>query len=607
MFVPITPVDKIKINKYLKENEIGEITYLNMCEAIGKKGKITDVEFLEFFTDYVVNDFRLKERIYIKQLTKIVYIIGAFLQDINDSGLNVNEDILEKIRSFGDLYKEYLSRTNSKIDNDFNDNCIGCVLNKVNELYPCEEKSESSSKYINEIQALNDEIKKLKKELEKINKNYVNLQATYNKEHNNIESLDREINSLENKVQEKDNKIVKLNNNIELLNQKINELEIEVSKLIDEKTELEPYREKYNDIVLEVDRLNRAIDESINQDIEKSNIRIKQSKLEKLVYEKLLINSSSIDDLIDFSNKNGIVTSREEIYNILKNIRNKINISDNTFSLSPSYKVVAPNVIEDGTFTINVPKGCKHYDILLVSDFHITEVNDRVLSGFDIINEYCTKNNINLILNLGDFYDGVGVKKATYEDAVQNYKIAEQLITKVSNVPGIYHGILGGNHESNILKFGYDPIKLLTDEREDFLGLGYKHSTIDLKESNKLIGSFDIHHPDVFYFPIDLSDDGIDMAKVENYLKTIYQKQGRNRDNSYIDLFGHVHRNQLNYPGSYCFIPRYFDGSNKKGANHLRIYFDDEKQIKYMVFMPLIGNSKLFKANEIVYQKILTK
>lgn len=614
--MPITPVDKMKINKYLKENELDKITYLNMCEAIGKKGKITDVEFLEFFTDYVVNDFRLKERIYIKQLTKVVYTVAAFLKFVKESGSDVSEDTLDKIRNFRNLYNEFLERTGTNINSEFlefNDKCIEYVLNKVNKLYPCEEKHESScedkhesaSKYINEIQALNDEIKNLRKELDNINKNYDKLQAIYNKEYKNIEVINNQNNAIKKELDSKEYQISNLNETIELLNKKIVELENEISKNLEEKNLLESYKVKYNEISEEVKKLNGIIENNLKEKEEKIKIEVKHSNLEKFVYEKLLVNELNINDLINLAIMNGFNTNKEEMYEILKNLRKKINISDNAFSTSPIFKVVTPNVLEDEPFTINVPKGGKYFDILLVSDFHLTNVNEKVLNGFDTIYEYCAKNNINLVLNLGDFYDGIGGKKVTYEDAMENYKLVEQLINKIPKMPGMYHGILGGNHESNILKYGYDPIKFLADEREEFFSLGYKHSTITLKESENILGSFDIHHPYTFNFQVDLDDNLINIEDLQKYLKSIYKKQGRSRDDSYIDLFGHVHRSQMNFAGSYCFIPKYFDGNNKKGAIHLRIYYKDK--FKYMVFIPLLGNNKLFKANEVIYQKILTK
>ena len=57
-FMAITPVDKIKIIKYLKDNPIGEIYYLDLCNALGKKCRIKDIEFLEFFVDSVIKEFK---------------------------------------------------------------------------------------------------------------------------------------------------------------------------------------------------------------------------------------------------------------------------------------------------------------------------------------------------------------------------------------------------------------------------------------------------------------------------------------------------------------------------------------------------------------------
>jgi len=121
------------------------------------------------------------------------------------------------------------------------------------------------------------------------------------------------------------------------------------------------------------------------------------------------------------------------------------------------------------------------------------------------------------------------------------------------------------------------------------------------------LGKFDIHHPYTFDFPIELDDDGIDLVDINGYLDDIYQKQGRSRDDSYVDIFGHTHRSQVNYPGSYCFVPSFFEGKSRRGACHLRIYFDEESDIKYMVFMPLTISDRLVKNTEIIYQKLLKK
>ena len=101
--------------------------------------------------------------------------------------------------------------------------------------------------------------------------------------------------------------------------------------------------------------------------------------------------------------------------------------------------------------------------------------------------------------------------------------------------------------------------------------------------------------------------NGIDMFDLNSYIDGIYAKQGRSRDDSYIDVFGHTHKSQFSYPGGYCYVPSYFEGKSKRGAVHLRVYFDEETDIKYMVFMPLSFNDKLIKTNEIIYQKSFKK
>ena len=73
----------------------------------------------------------------------------------------------------------------------------------------------------------------------------------------------------------------------------------------------------------------------------------------------------------------------------------------------------------------------------------------------------------------------------------------------------------------------------------------------------------------------------LDIDEMNNYLSSIYQKQNRDRDDSYIDIFGHTHKSQFNYLAGYCYIPSYFDGGSKRGACHLRIYFDEDTDIKY--------------------------
>ena len=130
----ITPVDKIKIIKYLKENPIGEIYYLDLCDALGKRDKIKDIEFLEFFVDAVIKEFKKSDKISINFVSKLVVTVESFLEWVHEAGTVVDEALLDKIRSFEEYYDEYLNRTNYDIDLAFTDGYLASILKKVNEL-----------------------------------------------------------------------------------------------------------------------------------------------------------------------------------------------------------------------------------------------------------------------------------------------------------------------------------------------------------------------------------------------------------------------------------------------------------------------------------------
>ena len=63
----LTTTDKIKIQKYLREHAIGDIYYLEMCEAIGKKQRPSNIDFIEYFTEYIINELRKDTKINVKQ------------------------------------------------------------------------------------------------------------------------------------------------------------------------------------------------------------------------------------------------------------------------------------------------------------------------------------------------------------------------------------------------------------------------------------------------------------------------------------------------------------------------------------------------------------
>ena len=603
----LTALDKMNINKYLREHAMGDIYFGDMRNVLGKrKNSVSDTEFLDYFTEYVADVFRKDEKISVKHVSKVVSCVSAILGWVQEEGQNVSDETLDKIRSFRDFYDEYLERTGMEKDTDLYENYIVVAVNDVNELYPSDVVSESLSKYITRVAELEKLIKQMEKDINEAIRQNALLQADKDKKSERIDSLSEDVRSLEKDVRTKAKTILELSESVSSLEGRITELSNALNDAQVLNLELGSFKEKYEELVLEVSRLQGVIDEDIKSKTEEAKLRTKHANMEALIYQALLFDRINVDGLVRHLKEKKVKTDRSEVVEVLNGMKKVITLDNSRFSTQPSYKVVQPTLREDGVFEIDVPYGCKHYDVMLVSDMHIREMDGRVLRGYDAMLDYCSKNNINLVLNLGDFYNGTGSHTLEYEHAMQNYKTVEEAIEKIPRQDGLYHAVLGGNHDKNIARYGFDPIKMMADAREDFIDLGYTHSTVTLNSPTNYLGCFDIYHPDDFQFPVDLADDGIDVDFMNGYLDGIYTKQGRSREDSYIDILGHTHRSQFNYPGGYCYIPEYIDGATKRGACHLRIYFDEDTDIKYMVFMPLSYSTatRLAKNNEIVYQKI---
>lgn len=602
----INAVDKIKIVKYLKENPVGEIYYLDLCDALGKRGKIEDIEFLEFFVESCIKEFNKNVKISMKYVTKLVCTIDSFLGWVHEDGIEIEEILLDKIRSLEEYYDDYLNRNEFDIDLEFTDGCLKSLLESVNYFYPKEEKSESVVQYLVRIDELEKELENLKREYSDIVQRFDSLKEKLDKQSIEFGKKSSELARNVQLVENKNKDIEKLNVIINSLNENIESLECSLNSVRSENIELTLYKGKYEEILCELEKVKSEVDSMIKakeEAILKENV---DKEVESLIYRKLIVEQANINDILDYLDKEGYSLSKNEVYNMLSRMKSKINLVNSSFSLSPSYKIVAPKVMENGIFDIGIPMDTKVYDILLVSDFHLREMNDKVLSSVSNMYEYCSNHGISLIMNLGDFYDHLLIGDR-FENACSNYRLVEKSISLLPRCDGIYQAILGGNHDEKILRYGFDPIDMLTHEREDFINLGYRHCTITLNGSKSVCNSFDLHHPSGMFFDLSLGDDGVASENILGYLNQLYEGIGRNRNDSFVDLFGHTHKSQYNFMDSYCFIPAFFEGKNKRGACHLKIYLDEDTQIKYMVFMPLSINDKFIKQNEIVYQKVLSR
>ena len=605
----LTKVDAVKINQYLNQHGIGDIYYQDMVEVLGKKNKPTDTEFLEFFTESIMSELKKDTKLQSKRIAKILSVIEAFIGWLHEDNKPVEAIIIDKIRSFDELYEEYLNRTNQERDLELIDKYIKSLIEVCNDLYPSETNNESVARYVAQITELELTIGKLKKEIESLNKLNENANKTISQKSDRIQTLSNDLVAINNEVSANVKEITRLTKEVAELEKRAEELEDELVKAKLEVINLTPLKQQCEELAAKISEQAAIIAANEKEKRKQERLIAKEAKIEEIIYKKLLENSMSIDELLAYLKSKNISTSMEQVHECLRRFKQNINVECSSFRMKPKYQITEPKLEKDSIFRIDVPYGSKFYDVLLVSDFHIEDFDHKVITGFDALNDYCAANGINLILNLGDFYHGFSAKNFIFDNAVKNYKLCEESIAKIPRHEGVYHAVLGGNHDRNISTYGFDPIKVLTEGREDFIHLGYNHSSIILSSPEADLGQFDIHHPDTFDFPIDLTEDGINPQDIEDYLNTVYERCGQSREDSYFDILGHTHKSQFNCMSSYCYIPSFLEGRGKRGAVHVRIYLDEEQGFKYMVFMPLSYNptNKLVKNNEIIYQKKLSR
>lgn len=613
----ITQADKVKITKYLKNHSIDNIWYQDMCEALGKKVKITDYQFLEYFTDCVILELKKDSKISFNFLAKLIVTVDSFLGWVYESDHRdkVEPKVLDMIRTFREYYELYLQKGINGIEaNDEVEKCLTELENSINNYYPSNDKEDSETVlyYLNQIAELNSKITELNLEIKRQEDLYSALESK-------LEAKDKELNKKreffekENaNIQHREALIIKLTNDVSKLEEKLKTISAERDSLTSYKIELDKLLGEFEELKKQVSEKDELIkkyevleQERVIKEDNRRELLLKNEEMIDLIISKLSEGSCSTDDLLTYLFNNGYSISKNELYNLLVQIRERTNLVNGDFSFNnPSYKIVSP-VVKGGYLNINVPEGCKCYDILLVSDLHIATIGNDTYSGLQAINDYCINNNINLILDSGDFFH---FRRSSTSEAIKQFtgceKVVNRAISRYPKQDGVYHAVLGGNHDKDALKYGVDPIKKLTDAREDFIYLGYDRARISFNGACSII----LHHPKTKY-PEPVNNEKYDTKEIIDYLNNYYYTQGINRDDVYIDIMGHFHKSGFDFINSVCIMPSYNYDRVNNGAVHMKVYFDENTKIKYLVFIPLIKKDDMIlePVTEIAYKKQLTR
>lgn len=174
--------------------------------------------------------------------------------------------------------------------------------------------------------------------------------------------------------------------------------------------------------------------------------------------------------------------SRKQVYYRI------VSMENSGFSFKPKYycngdisfklrKNVKSN--EKNSIDIITPIGSKHFEAIFVSDLHIGSEKER-LDLMKQVDDFCLKNNINLIFITGDVMDGFSYqtirKHSTYEEqieyAIKNYPYNENIIN---------FACLGNHDIDSLLRNGQDLSTILKKRRYDIVPIGYAECVVNIK------------------------------------------------------------------------------------------------------------------------------
>lgn len=608
---------KMKINGLLKKNSIDNLYYSDFCEAIAKT---------KFSTEDIVKYLITKANAELEKekptnlLNKLMY--SVFL--IADCG--AGDYIMfkkETAKEMNNLIINYLEKTDiesqeemKKIIEDFqefmqtfyisaNDQTTEISDEQLKEL---EQELANTKKEIADLNLqltdLSQKINKKNKEYEKLKQSEISLKQIKNKLEITIENLKKNQTIQRNQIQTYIQEIKENQKEIINLQNTVSELEISLATI----------EGQYNvEVLLSKEKDNLISNYSQKEKelaLKEANLvqkQIEDNQIVELILTKLYLEYKiDIESIILELEKLGIKRNKQQIYNQLQLLRTKLKIKGPFFdTFPPTYQIdkSAPQYSEPFNYGVRDYQRC--LDFLIKSDLHIkttTNLEELTKKNDDLYN-YCIKNNINMIFDLGDSF-----RIYSSEKNIENLKEIESLIDKyISATPkntGIYQALLGGNHDEEVLKFGINPIEILSQSCEGFIDLGYAHRLITLGNPNNCLM---FHHPHQRF-----NENGIinnrSNKDIQDYLNNFYNGRKKiNREHVYCDMLGHTHKSKLDFFNSYCTVPSYSKDRIKNGCWHLKIYFDQNQNIDYIIFIPIIYENNLIATSEIVYQKLKKK
>ena len=567
-----------KLNLLLKENKRYDIIFSFLKAQHNKKELYSCIlsKLQSFFKDkYSIS--------IINNIIKLLYKL------YNDESFNcslLTKGELYYLSKIYKIYSDYVEESKYDIDENIKNKTME-LSSKINETIDIDN---------NPSYKLYFKLEQLDKSIEELNNHIATLIKTYHKKKEVstidessilnevlliIESINKDLIHLEHEA---------LKNTVD--NEFITYLETVINKI-------NVAQGEYKNLKIEIENYQKMCADATNEEtIDK--------EFKRVVLEKICTSSCTLQELNQYLESFKIFMSNDEVYKRLNELNNKINIIDQSHPSLPSYyKVCEPLYETSQTFKMHVPDYKKELELLLISDLHIGSVSEDIYDLLYNLYEYAINNNISTILNLGDLCSlsnfDIGSKKALLEAE----KLIEEIIVKYPKDDNISNLVMGGNHDKSLFIGGIDPIKRICLERLDFKNLGYDDAIIDIG-NNDTSNYIVLHHPSERVG--DNSNILTEIADIKRLLKKFYADTDLSPDNNLMDFYGHFHKSLLDTASGICVVPSLSKDRYMNGAWHLKLYFDKDMKITYMVLIPIISiEKKLIPSQSIVYQKKLKK
>jgi len=602
-----------KLLKYIRQKKISDLTYKSLCDYL-KRHHLNKIECLSICIDNLLTEYT-KNKMSGSYSYKLFIFTFYLLEDVTILQTSFDKQLITKLKNIPIYYQnsflrdskygnlEEILKRMQKIVNNLENNESEVLLEYLKKI---EELTFENNQLINTIANQKEQIKDLEEKIASLNENELNWYKIQKQGNSSIE-----------KIEKYKQQMKELTQRNEILRKKLEKGQKEKRRIQEEYNELE---KKCNIIKKEIEKLNSLV--AINEEQPESRKKIDESscikssvnkdfvenKLIELIYNKTM----SLNQIQEQLAEDKIKLSIADILEKLESLQSKIDLEKREKNGTLYFKFPIPKAKTNTIYNITIKDNCYCYDMLAVADFHIRDFDDKMHYNMDLMYEYCIKNNIHFIINAGDFFslkDRVFNSKCKYSSLKEAQVLVEKVITCFPYHQGIYQGIMGGNHDKKGLKYGFDAIENLTQNRDDFIDFGYDNCLLTFEGYNSIIckkcNSIAFHHPHRRYKE-EITPSGYNIQQLLDYVRPIDTVLKKNSE-IYLDIFGHFHKSGFDPESGICLVPSYNNDRFMNGAWHLKIYFDKDKNIKNIVLIPLIKTNELTKTSEINYVKKLTK